>query len=285
MYIVADIGGTKTRIAGSADLATLTDPVIVDTPQSYAEALSLIAATIRDICKDSEPEMVLMGVPVLLTPDKRAIEDATNLPDWTGRRIAEDVEREVGGSVVLENDVVLVGLGEAHFGAGVGAKILMYLTVSTGVNAVQIIDGEHNTDYIGHSTGLQYISIVEYPTGQQYISASNPLQTWEQMISGKSIEKRFGMHPKELGKEHEIWEELARTTAFGIYNSALHWYPDRVVLGGSMFNEVGIAVPRVAHHMKEINAAMHVLPELVHSKLGDVGGLWGGIARLKQLRQ
>ena len=40
------------------------------------------------------------------------------------------------------------------------------------------------------------------------------------------------------------WEELAETFAIGLHNTILHWSPDRVVLGGSMFNEIGISVER-----------------------------------------
>jgi hypothetical protein len=51
-----------------------------------------------------------------------------------------------------------------------------------------------------------------------------------------------------------------------------------------MFNEVGISVERVRVHVGEIMRKFPAVPEIVHSKLGDVGGLWGGVARLKQLR-
>ena len=81
-----------------------------------------------------------------------------------------------------------------------------------------------------------------------------------------------------------MWEELARHTAIGVHNSILHWSPDRVVLGGSMFNEIGIPVERVKFHLQGIMRAFRAIPEIVHSQLGDVGGLWGGMARLKQLK-
>jgi predicted NBD/HSP70 family sugar kinase len=108
--------------------------------------------------------------------------------------------------------------------------------------------------------------------------------TLGEMISGAAIEKRFGMHPRELGKDHEVWEELARVAAYGIHNTILHWSPDRVVIGGSMMNEIGIPVERIRHHLTDIMHKFPTLPDIVHSELGDLGGLWGGLALLKQER-
>jgi len=49
-----------------------------------------------------------------------------------------------------------------------------------------------------------------------------------------------------------------------------------------MFNEIGIKVDRVAAHVAEILKKFPVAPNIVHSSLGDVGGLWGGLALLRQ---
>jgi hypothetical protein len=90
------------------------------------------------------------------------------------------------------------------------------------------------------------------------------------------------MHPRDLGKDSPVWEELSNILAFGLYNSLLHWSPDRVVLGGSMFNEIGISADRVKEHIDEINVKLPEIPDIVHSALGDFGGLYGGLALLKQ---
>lgn len=94
--------------------------------------------------------------------------------------------------------------------------------------------------------------------------------------------KRFGMSPKELGKEHEIWEELARNTAQGLHNTILHWSPEKVAIGGSMMNEIGIPIDSVRKYIQEMMRKFHVETEIVRSELGDLGGLYGGLALLKQ---
>ena len=270
MYILADIGGTKMRIAGSADLATFGEPTVIATPQKYDEGISICIETAKKIAGSESITAIAAGVAGLISKDRRSIERAKNLQGWGGKPLTEDLEKALGGKVYLGNDVEHVGLGEAVFGAGKGAHIVMYMTVSTGVNAIRTVEGRIEPYVYGAETGFQYLSINDQPVDLM------------DLISGNAITQKYGKHPKELGKDHPIWEELARYTAFGVHNSILHWSPDRVVLGGSMFNDIGISVERVEAHLKDMTKAFPQIPEIVHSSLGDLGGLWGGMALLKE---
>ena len=270
MHILADIGGTKMRLAATVDRQVFTEPLILTTPQGYDEALALLCRSIHDLSRGEAMEKIVIGLPVLLSRDKRSIEDAKNIPEWKDRSFAQDIEESLKTRVHLENDVALVALGEAVHGAGKGSKKIVYLTVSTGVNAALVRDGFIDQEYRGVSTGSQYVEMGDLPI------------TWEDMISGKSIAKRYSKQPKEIAKDDPIWEKLARITAFGLHNTIAHWTPDRVVLGGSMFNTVGISVERVIWHLSALATEGRDRPEVVHSQLGDVGGLWGGLALSNQ---
>ncbi len=270
MYIVADIGGTKMRIAGSRDLSQFDEPIIIDTPREYEQGIIAIAETMKKVAADDKIESVVAGIRGSVSQEKGTMWDARALSLWAGKPIVGDLSRLIStDSIRLENDTALVGLGEAVYGAGQGVSIVVYMTVSTGVNGVRIVDGRIDPSAQGFEIGGQYLSM-------------DPMMTTGDYISGRAISERFGVHPKELGKDHPIWEDLARTTAFGLHNTILHWSPERVVLGGSMFNEIGIPVDRVAFHVKAIMKKFPEVPEIVHSSLGDVGGLWGGLALLKQ---
>lgn len=258
MYILVDIGGTKTRVSGSLDLATFREPMLFDTPQGYDEAIAKIVEAAGQISEG----MVLRGA-VAGRPGSR------HLPQWKGRDLETDLGAALHAPLLIENDAALVGLGEATHGAGKGAGICVYVTISTGVNGVRIVDGAIDVSRQGFEIGGQYLGM-------------EPVLTLEELVSGQAIHNRYSMHPKDLGKDNPIWEELARTLAFGIHNTILHWSPDRVVIGGSMVNEVGISIPRVAEHVRTLLHKFPTVPEIVHSSLGDIGGLWGGMALLKQ---
>ncbi|MEK7133561.1 MAG: ROK family protein [Patescibacteria group bacterium] len=268
MYIVADIGGTKTRIAGSNDLERFGDPAIVDTPQDYETGIKLVCDTARKIAGDTSIEAFAAGVPGALSDDGRKIHGARHLSLWKERELAKDVEKALSTRVYLENDTAQVGLGEAVYGAGKGVAVAVYITVSTGVNGVRIIDGA--VDRGRAEIGGQYLQVADSP------------KSLEDLISGSAISEKYGVHPKEIEKDSPVWEELAKITAIGVHNSILHWSPDRVILGGSMFNEIGIPVDQVQAHVRNIMKKFPQVPEIVHSSLGEVGGLWGGLARLKR---
>lgn len=269
MYIVLDIGGTKTRIAASVDLETLSEPVIFDTPRAYDEAMARIIAAIREISAGKTIDAIVVGKRGALAPDGKTVLRDGAFPEWVGKPLVEDIEKGTGaGNVLLVNDTTLVGLGEAVFGAGKGRRICAYITISTGTNGARIVDGRIDRARDGFEIGGQYVSMA-------------PLQSIEEMISGEAIEKRFGMPPKELGQDHPVWEELARIAAIGVHNTILHWSPDIVVLGGSMLNDVGISVDRVRVHLADVMRKFPALPEVRHSSLGDIGGLWGGLAFLR----
>ncbi|HVM73467.1 MAG TPA: ROK family protein [Candidatus Paceibacterota bacterium] len=268
MYIVADIGGTKMRLAAAREVDHFETPIFLGTPQSYDEALALFVETAKLIAGQDPITAIAIGLPAVLTSDKRSISKSEHLPEWGGHALTDDLERALGTKIYLENDTALVGLGEATFGAGKGSSIVAYVTVSTGVNGIRIVDGAIDRAALG------------FEIGGQYLSATEPLITLENLISGSAIQKRYGMHPRDIGKETPLWEELARVTAVGVHNTILHWSPDTVVLGGSMFNDIGIPVESVARHLSEIMKKFPQIPEIFHSSLYDEGGLYGGLARL-----
>lgn len=257
------------RIAGVHDPGRFDTPTFLATPQSYDEALALFIETVRTIAGGEPIDRLAIGVPVVLSTDKRSVIKSENLPAWGGHSFADDLEKSLGAQVFLENDTALVGLGEAVFGAGKDASIVAYVTVSTGVNGVRIVDGKIERAALG------------FEIGGQYLSHEGDLVTLEELISGSAVEKRYGMHPRELGVDTPIWEELARIVAIGIHNTILHWSPDTVVFGGSMFNEIGIPIESVKDHLAAIMKKIPQIPTIVHSSLHDEGGLYGGLARLK----
>lgn len=270
MDIVADIGGTKTRVAGTRDREAFFEPIVMDTPGAYDEALAAIQEAIRTVAGGQKVEKIAAAISGALSKDRRSLTGAHHhLPDWLGKDLAGDLGVPFEAETTLTNDTEQVGLGEAVYGAGKGANIVVYITVSTGVNGARIVNGEVEPTAFGYEIGGQYLMVDGIP------------QTFEDLVSGGAIEKKYGKHPKELGADSPVWEELAKTTAYGVHNTILHWSPERVVLGGSMFNEVGIKVDRVEAHVREYMKKFPDIPEIVHSDLKDFGGLYGGLVVLR----
>src|SRR6185436_11685583 len=129
MYLLFDIGYTNMRFAFSADLQTMSEPEILDSPQDHDLALGVIKEMVGRLSQGQTIKGVYGGV------------------TRKHQHLVAEIPKLFTCPVYVENDTALVGLGEATVGAGVGSKILAYLTISSGVGGVRIIEGK-----IGHAT-------------------------------------------------------------------------------------------------------------------------------------
>lgn len=252
MHLLFDIGGTKMRLAVSADLATLGQIKIVPTP---AEPAALARAF-----KKLAGRLLGRAAPLALAGGLTRRHQA----------VAPLLSQIFDAPLYLENDSALCGLGEALDGAGRGAAIVAYITVSTGVGGARIVAGR-----IDHKT-------VGFEPGRQIINWDGQPQTLEGHISGRALEAKYRQLPK-LITDPAVWAELARPLAIGLHNTIMHWSPERVVLGGSMImGTPRIEIEATAQALAQISTIFPTLPPLVPAALADLGGLHGALHFLRQ---
>lgn len=81
---------------------------------------------------------------------------STHVAGWEGVALPALIEDSLGVPAVVENDANVGGLGEYAFGAGRGARSLVYYTISTGIGGGVIVDGaiyrggDGNAGELGH---------------------------------------------------------------------------------------------------------------------------------------
>lgn len=276
MYILFDIGGTKMRVVMADHEKFLCEPIVVSTPKDFNEGIETLKRIIDNLTNELAVQNRLIiaivgGIAGPLNVEKTMLIRSPNLSPWVGHDIKNTLYSIYNVPVVLENDSAMVGLGEAHFGAGRGKSIVAYLTVSTGVGGVRIIDGKIDRTSIGFEPGHQ---IIDPDNSLCPECEGNDLEAY---VSGTAIEKRFGKKPYEIHND-AIWDELAKFLAYGLNNTIVHWSPDIVVLGGSMMKEVGIPVPTVRKYLAEIMKIFPNIPSIEKAELGDFGGLYGSLA-------
>jgi len=277
MYAVFDIGGTKTRVAVSEDLKKFEMPIVYDTPESYDEGASRLIETIRELADDVSITACAGGVRGVLQHDRGGIQSDSILTDWVGKPLRERLSQELDTPVYLENDTALVGLGEAHHGAGIAEGIMAYHTVSTGVGGVRIVDGEIAPSEDGFEPGHQILDMDRSILGEDIP------HTLENLVSGTALEKRRGVKPYEISQEDPVWNELARYLGFGLKNTILYWSPQQIVLGGSMIiGDPRILLSDIQKYTAEALGEGHSMPEMVLASLEDKGGLYGAMVLLHQ---
>lgn len=276
MYLVFDIGGTHMRVAYAKDGTTFGKPLVGPTPASFAAGMKQLTELGRRAANGGVIRGIAGGIAGPLDKKKTALVNSPNLAGWVGKPFKKTLKRTFGASVFLENDTAFVGLGEAVAGAGKGMRIVAYVTVSTGVNGVKIVDGRIDENAFGFEIGHQVVA-----SGDERCPSCNAPGHLESYISGAAMRKRYGTPPREITDE-AVWEEAARMLAIGLNNTIVHWSPEVVILGGSMMKHPGIPLPRVKAHVQNMLTIFPKLPAIVPAALKDHGGLYGALAFLKQ---
>jgi predicted NBD/HSP70 family sugar kinase len=262
-----DIGGTNTRVAISFDGQTIEGAEMVKTPKNFSEGIELVSNLIKSKLNGGSPAHAVGGIAGPLTRDKSGIVNAENLINWCGYDLKLELGSKIGSEVVLENDASLVGLGEAVYGAGKNEKIVAYITLSTGVNGVRVVNGEIEESVEGFEIGRQVINMGD-----------NRYQTLEQLVSGAALQRRYGKPAYELD-DPSVWDEVAHIAAIGVFNTVLYWSPSIVVIGGSLVKRISIEKLKLT--LKSLSKLSVDMPTIVKAELGDLGGLWGALHRAK----
>ena len=275
-YVVFDIGGTKTRIATSEDLKSFSEEKSYKTPPTFNAGMKQFVETVKEMTDDVTA--IAGGIRGRLMEDKSGIDNDGILTKWSGESVTGYLEKEFGDiPVFLENDTAIAGVGEAVFGAGEGMEIVAYHTVSTGVGGAKIENGEIDVADIGFEPGHQILDIDRTIMGEEITP------TLENMVSGTAVKNRFGVEPYEIPQTDVLWDDLAGYLSQGLRNTILYWSPDAIVLGGSMIiGDPAIKIDSIRKATADALDGFEDTPLITEAKLGDVAGLWGGLALLSR---
>ena len=175
MYLLLDIGGTKTRVAVSKDGKTLFASNISETFPNFQEGISAIKKIADSLIGGEKSRRLFAASPGRWIRKTKAV-NAPHLLGWNHKPLKSELEKAFAAPAYLENDSVLAGLGEAVFGAGKEDRIVAYLTVSTGVGGTRIVDGKIDANTYGFEPGHQIIDL-----NGSLSSANIVLEIWKDL--------------------------------------------------------------------------------------------------------
>lgn len=289
MYIFSDIGGTKTRIAASKDLQNFTtDPIVFDSHDAFESQVQEIAAHAKQLAGDESIKGMVMACKGSIDFSEGRLLRVPGKDNWHDQPLAQRLEELCGVRPAILNDMDAVGLGEAHYGAGKGSKIFVYVTVSTGVGGARLVDGKLDVAHAGSEPGHQIIDMsgAECPRCNEVSKIGKG--RLEQYIGGAAFEQRTGKKPYEV-TDPQVWDEMAQRLAVGVHNMVVIWSPDTIVLGGAMIEGIkgptGISVEATEKYLKELLWIFPTAPIIKKAALDDFGGLYGAMAYVQQQTQ
>ena len=146
MFLGIDLGGTTCSFGLIDESGALTAQKQIETRQADAPTILLgrIADTARAIIAGApaQVEAVGIGVPGHIRHAQGICVYAPNLNGWSDLPVGPMLGERIGLPVHALNDANAAALGEARFGAGVGADDILVLTLGTGIGSGLILDGQ-----------------------------------------------------------------------------------------------------------------------------------------------
>ncbi len=163
--IGVDLGGTNLRaaaigadgtmiekIAGSAEIAAGPDAVVADMVHSVKDMRARLG--------EADLAGIGIGIPGFIRMETGVVAGWANGPAFNGYPIRDEIEKQLGTKVILENDANSAALGEKWMGAGQGVDDLVLLTLGTGVGGGIIIGGRVLHGHLGMAGELGHLTVV-----------------------------------------------------------------------------------------------------------------------------
>jgi len=274
------------RVAVSKDGETFCEPKKIPTPHNFEEGVRAFGELAHELAGGAKIEAAAGGIAGPLDKNRTMLVNSPNISDWIQKPLTESLAHSINAPVFVENDNAIVGLGEVTAGAAKGCDIVAYVGVGTGVGGTRYVDGRIDRSAFGFEIGHQIIdadgSLTHTPDGDTRCLGCGQVGHLEGYVSGRSFENRYGKKAYDID-DPAVWEQAAKLLSYGLYNTMVHWSPDVICLGGSMImgNPV-IPMDRIEYYLRTITKIFPTLPKLKKAELGDVGGLYGALAFLKQ---
>jgi glucokinase len=268
-----DIGGTKLLVGVAAPDGRIARTARRATPHS-GDMVGTLAAMLDEV-RDGQPlEAIAAAAPGPFDRATGVLIDPPGLSrDWHRLELAAPLRERFDCPVLVENDANCAALAEAHLGAGRGATIVMYYTVSTGIGSGVVRDGRLETGRQDTEGGHQVLWPGRAGGPACHCGGVGCLET---IASGRAIERRFGRRAEEI-EDQEVWDEVGEWLGLAVVNATALLDCDCVVFGG------GVASARWPQIEPAIRAAVdrHLKlqdpPRISAAELGEDRNLWGAL--------
>ncbi len=195
---------------------------------------------------------------------------------WRDFDFAGAVKAALAIPVVFDTDVNAAALGESRWGAALGLRNFLYVTVGTGVGGGALIDGRllHGRLHpeMGHIR-------IPHDRARDPFAGNCPYHgdCLEGLAAGPAIEARWGLSGNLLPDGHAAWDVEADYLAHGIVNWTSILSPERIVLGGGVMQRQEL-FPKLRLRAAALLNGYLALPEIVPPMLGARAGVLGAIA-------
>ena len=178
-----DIGGTKV-LAGVVDAA---GRVLArdrrSTPGSSVQAVEdAIVDVVTSFAREHEIAAVGIGAAGFVDASRSTVLFSPHLA-WRNEPLRDAIVARLRLPVVVDNDANAAALAESKFGAGIGHRFLLCVTMGTGIGGALVLDNRVYRGANGMAGEFGHIQVV--PDGHR--CACGNRGCWEQYASGNAL--------------------------------------------------------------------------------------------------
>lgn len=308
-YIGIDLGGTNTKIGILNIEGEIFKSTVIKTLSSEGaqKTLTRIWEAAKTLAQDLGIEIekikgIGIGIPGPVI-NQSIVAFFANFPWGENVDIKTMMEKISGIETKLDNDVNIIALGEAKYGAAKGSKTSVTVALGTGVGGGIYIDGKLISGFMGAGGEIGHMKLVKdgklcgcgqkgcfeayasatglirEATSRLIVNKQNLLYT---MIDGKldTLEAKDIFDAAKEGDKFslDLVDYEAEYLAMGIGNILNIINPEKIVLGGG----VAMAGDILMNPMKE-KLKTYALPvtlkniEIVQGILGNEAGIKGAV--------
>ena len=234
LYGALEAGGTKMVCAIGDEHGHIAERAVFPTRTPSVTIPQMI-----DFYKSYEIEAIGIACfgPIDLIPGSATYGYITSTPklEWRNTDIVGPFADALGVPVGFDTDVNGSLLGEVTWGCARGLQDVVYITIGTGVgggvmSGGRLVHGMLHPE-LGHmliprKAGDDHPGICPYHG-----------DCLEGLVSGPSIERRYGIKAAELAERPEVWELEAYYISEALVNLILTLSPQKIILGGGVMHQ------------------------------------------------
>ncbi|MBQ6127758.1 ROK family protein [Candidatus Saccharibacteria bacterium] len=264
MYLIIDIGGTKTLIALFNKRGRVLRKFKFKTPEKKSEFLGLLKSALVpfSMAFREKVEQIVIAVPGEIK-DNIAVKFG-NRP-WKNLDFSQELKNLFNAKVTLKNDADLATVYESSFHKG----LTLYLTFSTGIGGG-----------LARSGKLAKNSASVEP-GHTYYIYDNKSAEWEDIASCNAIGTHYGCQATSV-RGKAAYSDIARRVALGLPELIQKYRPDVIVIGGPL-------AMQFPHFKKELRPLVRSklpvsrkLPRFVPARRPNEAVIYGGLYYAKK---
>lgn len=205
---------------------------------------------------------------------------STHVEGWTDFDLVGALQQRLGIRSAIDRDTMVGALGEGEYGAGIGARPLFYITISTGIGGGLLTESGLYHGYDSFSCEIGHHTVQ--PDGPECLCGS--FGCLERLCAGIWLERDHGKPAIELFRDPAFVKSYVRPLAQGLKTAIMLFNPARIVIGGGI-SHAGEALfgPLRTELSRQIPQWSRATVDVVPAQLGDNSILWGALALARNL--